>query len=197
VRDDTFGVGDEDDRMREAVTGRPFRESLIEDIERLDDVGLSVRKQRHPDFLVFRESRERPDIVITDEGDVVAAFREVRVPFVPGDRLKFAVGSPVERTGKKQNQAGSPHQRLQAVRITVLVRRAHRQRDRLADLESLIQIVSCLGRVYGHDQAAEKRRDHQQQPAGIAQGRRLGRIPHFHCPFLRQRYERFVSGALF
>ena len=159
--DDALGVGDEDNRMRDTVAGCALREDFVEDIERLDDRRPGVGKQRQPNVPAFREPCERTDIVIADKCDIVAACREFLVPLVPGDRLYLAVRSPIQRAGEQQYQAGSSGQGLQAAGLAVLVGHAHIQGDRLADLETLIEIVFRRGGESGDGKTDKKRDDRQ------------------------------------
>jgi hypothetical protein len=149
VRYDPLGVGDEDDRVRDAMSRRAHRIVFVQDAERLDDCGFRIGKQRQLDAPPLGEGRERPDVVIADRCDIVAAGGEFIDPFVPGDRLDLAVGSPVERAGEQQYEAGSSGQRFQAAGFALLVGRSHGERYGRTGLETLVELVACLCRKGG------------------------------------------------
>ena len=96
--DDAFGVDHEYHRVGNAVPLRAPRELLVDQPERLDNLRLPVGKQGQGDFFPLGELGMDRDRVVGDDRDVVAESAEILKPFVPGDRLDLAPGSPANRS---------------------------------------------------------------------------------------------------
>ncbi len=110
MRYDALGVDDENDRVGDAVAGLPRRVVFVEHLEGADDFRARIGEQGKTDIALLGETRERRDFVIADGRDVVAEAGEFAQSSVPGDRLDFAGGSPVERTGEQQDEPAFPRQ---------------------------------------------------------------------------------------
>lgn len=125
VRNDAVGSNNEYHRMRDPMHETAGRVLPVQQAERSNDVGFSIREKAEPDTPAFGETRQRDDRIVAQHRDAVSEGREIRQPFVPGDRLALAVRSPVERSREQQDEAGSAPQRLEALRFAVLIRRGN------------------------------------------------------------------------
>ena len=103
VGDDPFGVGHENDRMRDARMKGRF---IVQNIECFDNFGIGIGLKRESDLAPLGEMGKRADIVSADHGYVVAEVGEIFLTVAPDDRLGFTVGSPIERSGEQQDQSG-------------------------------------------------------------------------------------------
>lgn len=108
LRDDAFCIRHKNNWHCDAIPGRIFWEAFVDDVKRFDDCRIRVGEKFESHLAPFGESRNCRDLVVTDRRDVIAEVRELIDPLIPGDRLVFAVGSPIQGSGKKQNEAASP-----------------------------------------------------------------------------------------
>ena len=99
--DGTFCVRHENDRHSNAVPGRAFGEAFVNDAKRLNDCPIRVGEKLKSNLAPFGECRDCGDLVVTDRRDVIAEVRELIDSLIPGDRLVFAVGSPIQRSGEQ------------------------------------------------------------------------------------------------
>jgi hypothetical protein len=143
--------------MRNAVVGASFRRFLIEDVEGLDDFRFGVGQQRVSDVPAFRETLDRRGGIVADRGQAITELADRFEVVVPGDRLGFTIGSPIERSGEQQDQAAFPLKGPEIPRLPALIRRGQAVRDRLADLRPLLEgvggagVAGVQGRQDGHD----------------------------------------------
>ena len=105
---DAICVNHKNDWHRNAIPGRIFWETFVDDVKRFDDCRIRVGEKLESNLAPFGESRDCRNLVVTNRRDVIAEVRELVDPLIPGDRLVFAVGSPIQGSGKQQNEAASP-----------------------------------------------------------------------------------------
>ena len=91
--DDPFGVGHENDRIRDARMEGRF---IVQNIECFDNLGIGIGQKRESDLAALGEMGKRADIVTADHGYVVAQVGEIFLTVVPDDSLGFTVGLPIE-----------------------------------------------------------------------------------------------------
>lgn len=95
MRDHAILVDDIDDRVGQSIR-RPFHVNLIG----LYQLRGRVGQRCDPKLATFGELRQRPDFVGAYDCNFIAEFFKFVPLALPGDRLGFAVGSPIKRTGK-------------------------------------------------------------------------------------------------
>ncbi len=144
MRDDTLGIDHEGDRMGEAVPRAAPRHARVDQPEGTDDLRSPVRQQGIGDISFTGEIGVHLDRIVGHDGDVVAESLEFLEAFVPGDRLAFAVGSPVERAREQQDQAAPPGERLEVPVLVILVTRGKRMWDRLPHPGALVERVVAV-----------------------------------------------------
>ena len=135
------------------------REILVEQTEGADDRRIGVRQQDEADFPAPGEPRQRLHIIVADRGQRVAERRNIVDSVVPGDRLGLAVNSPIERTGKQQDQSALAGECWKVASLAMLILGRERMGDRRADLGTPLKPVLRAGRPGQQRQ----RQDRQQR----------------------------------
>ena len=93
--DNAICVRHKNDRHCDAIPGRIFGKAFVDDVKRLDDCPIRVGEKLKRNFAPFGKCRDCGDLVVTNRRDVIAELCEFIDPFIPGDRLVLAVGSPI------------------------------------------------------------------------------------------------------
>ncbi len=98
--DDPIGVEHDDYRMGDAVRVAAGAVVLVQQAEGANNLGIGIGEDWVFDFSAFGKTRQLRHRIIGYGRDLVAKRSEFIDPFVPGDRLDNAEGSPIERSRK-------------------------------------------------------------------------------------------------
>ncbi len=120
----------------------------VQHVESGDHFGFGVGQQREGDVPLTGKAPDRRDRVVGDRGNAVAERAEIFDALVPGDRLGLAGNSPVERSGKQDDQAAPPRQGFEVAVLAALIRGADRLPHGRADFRSLVERIE-IGRHSG------------------------------------------------
>jgi hypothetical protein len=148
--------------MRNAMVGASRRRFRVEDVEGLDDFRFGVGQQRVSDVPAFRETLDDRGGIVADYGQAITELADRFEVGVPGDRLGFTIGSPIERSVEQQDQPTLPFEGTKVPLLSVLIRGRQSVRDRLADPRPLLEGVGGLGGVGTQDRQGGHDRDGDQ-----------------------------------
>ena len=98
MRNDAVGVEHDNNRMRDTVRITAGGVVLVQQTECANDFGFGIGENRIFNSAAFCEARYCRDGIVSYRRDLVAERSEFIDPFVPGDRLDNAEGSPIERS---------------------------------------------------------------------------------------------------
>ena len=98
MRDDTFGVENDNDGVGDTVRIAAGGVVLVQQAESANDLGPGIGQDGKLDFPAFGEPGYFGNAIIGNGRDLVAERSKFLDPVVPGDRLDNAEGSPIERS---------------------------------------------------------------------------------------------------
>ncbi len=96
MTDFSIRIDNKNCRNGDPIPRAGFRDARLNQAKGTDNISLRVCEQRVGNTFSCREPFVNTYTILGDKGDIVAKLLKFLMFCVPGDRLAFAVGSPIQ-----------------------------------------------------------------------------------------------------